>query len=319
MKVDTSFPRLPSSPPDLPKETLLQALKEGDLLQGRVVKQLNDETWMIRVAGRDIVARSSTALVEGRVISARVDALGPPVFLTLLGGGILTDPEEALSRMLLQSGIRDDPLHRAVVLRMMESGLQITGAEVEAVRQALIRLKASAGPKLRDVIDQILRLRARSVPINDETMTLTLPEDGGLSLGQTVDQLFQDLATFTHGDAEVKDLLDRMVRLFIDSDVIDEESVRRGIVDGGLNLEAKLLALLEAADGQPEIGDDLKSLLFALRDLLSTRLTGAISEDERHHIASLLNRLDDTLHLIASFQMTNLPQKTPDPSSYIYL
>ncbi|MBI4532262.1 MAG: hypothetical protein HY709_12165 [Candidatus Latescibacteria bacterium] len=320
MKIDASFPHFTPFSSDLSKEMFLNALKEGDLLQGRVIKQLNDETWLIRTAGHDLVARSSSTLVEGQMITARVDALGPPVFLTLLESGIVNNPEEAISRMLSQGGIRDDPLNRAVLLRMIASGLQITGAEVEAVRQALIRLKVS-GPNMRDVIDQILRLRARSVPVNEETLSMSLPRDAGLLFGKTLDQLLRDLLATASDDSEVTDLLNRLVGLFITADEIDEESLRRGIRDGGLGLEAKLAALLDAADDQirSPLKDDLKGLLLALRAVLDARLAGAISEDERHRLTSFMNRLSDTLRLITAFQLTNLPQKTPDQESYLYL
>jgi hypothetical protein len=321
MKIDSSLPHFtPLFSSDLSKETFLNALKEGDLLQGRVSKQLNDETWLIRTAGHDLVARSSSTLVEGQMITARVDALGPPVFLTLLESGIVNNPEEALSRMLSQGGIRDDPLNRAILLRMIAGGLQITGVEVEAVRQALIRLKASSGPNLRDIIDQILRLRTRSVPVNEETLSMALPRDAGLLFGKTVDQLLRDLFATASDDSEVTDLLSRMVGLFIAADEVDEESLSRGIRDGGLGLEAKLAALLDATDDrfQLHLKDDLKGLLLILRAVLEARLSGMISEDERHHLTSLLNRLSDAIHLITAFQLTNLPQKTADHESYLY-
>ena len=70
---------------DSQRQALFGRLKEGQTVEARVVDQVAEGKWAVRLMGQTLVAESRLALVPGQSVAARVETMGPPLVLSLTG------------------------------------------------------------------------------------------------------------------------------------------------------------------------------------------------------------------------------------------
>lgn len=305
------------------RAALLRSLREGQTLQARVVDRTPEGRWALRIRGQDLLTESRLPLVKGRVVSARVEALGPPLVLALLGGEAAG--EEALSRALRDLGLDDDPASRAVLGRMIARKLPLNGPAVQDIREALARmgLDLSDAEKVDRAIDAMLLLASRSVPITpaslEAALAASLPSTLGGMLGNLLD-LIRGLSPGlrSQAEAELRALEEALSVLLANAEGLDAEDLRRLLDDLGLGLEGKLRALTE----RPADSQDLQRLSQTDLKAILLRLRAALSDPARTGDAALIEtlrgRVDEALHRLEHLQLLNLPAQR-DPAPHLLL
>jgi hypothetical protein len=305
------------------RAALLRSLREGQTLQARVVDRAPDGRWVLRIRGQDLLAESRLPLARGQVVSARVEALGPPLVLSLLDGEAAG--EEALSRALRDLGLDDDPAGRAVLGRLIARQLPLSGPAVQDIRDALVRmgLDLSDAEKADRAIDAMLLLASRSVPITpaslEAALMASLPSTLGGMLGNLLD-LIRGLSPGLRSpaEAELRALEEALSALLTSAEGLDAGDLRRLFDDLGLGLEGKLRALTERPpdpQGLQRLSQtDLKAILLRLRAALSDPdRTGDVAL-----IETLRGRADEALHRLEHLQLLNLPAQR-DPAPHLLL
>lgn len=314
------------------RATFFRSLREGQTVQARVVDQGPDGRWVLRIRGQDLLAESRLPLTRGQVVSARVEALGPPVVLSLIDGEAAG--EEALSRALRDLGLDDDPAGRAVLGRMIARQLPLNGPAVQGIRDALLRmgLDLSDAEKVDRAVDAMFLLTSRSVPITPASLEAALTAFSPSTLGGMIGNLLDLIRSLSPGlrppaETELRALEETLSALLVSAEGLDAGDLRRLIDDLGLGLEGKLRALTEhppePLNPQGLSQTDLKAALLRLRAALSdpARIGADDAADRRSDAAlieTLRGRVDEALHRLEHLQLLNLPAQR-DPAPHLLL
>ena len=311
------------------KASFLQSLREGQTLQARVVDQAADGRWILRIRGKELMAESRMPLSKGAVVSTRVERLGPPVVLFVLGGD--TQQKGALSRALKDLGLEDDPAGRAVLGRMIAKGLSLDGRTVQRLRDGLIQagINISDAVGVNRTVDAMLLLNSRSVPITSSTLGTAMaspaPQELGVLLGNLLD-LIRGLyrGTGSSVDSEMKSFEKTLVDLFVGAEMISGGELRRMVQNLGLGMEGKLRMMTEKPEStgtlQHLFQTDMKAALLRLGAILSDpKHIGGLDAGDAALLETLKGRVGQALGHIEHLQLLNLPARDPDPHLYLQL
>jgi len=100
-------------------ERFFSQLENGKVIQGRVLWKLSDRKWIIRLLGRNLIARSETELSEGESITVRIEAIGPPVIMSLYRGEVEEQNSDPIGGILKRVRIPDTAAWRRIVKGML--------------------------------------------------------------------------------------------------------------------------------------------------------------------------------------------------------
>lgn len=205
-------------PPQLSSTLLHAALKylnpaereivfrEGDMVEGRVLKILSGNQAVVRLGGVDLVASTPSKLAEGQNIVGKIESVEPEITISLLRGESARDLKEtALMRMLMPSR---QPLGAALA-RL--AALDTSGAPAK-IRDTLALLVKSIQQALaldfeKLTPDQARELLSRSGLFLESTLkqaalgnltreglTAALISDGKAALGKTLASVEGEIA-----------------------------------------------------------------------------------------------------------------------------
>ncbi|MEE8380354.1 MAG: hypothetical protein V3R78_00560, partial [Thermodesulfobacteriota bacterium] len=121
------------------REAFIANLSSEQLLEGKVVKVLSDNTFLIRFKGLEVVAESMIPLKPGQQIQVKVVQTHPPVMMSLLTGSIpegkalsvLRTPVESLGNK--QINLLLSPSQREAFITNLTSGQLLEGKVVRVL------------------------------------------------------------------------------------------------------------------------------------------------------------------------------------------
>ena len=291
------------------RQALLTSLSPGQDLEARVLEGLSEGRWAIRLMGRSLVAESRLPLVPGQLVEARVESVGPPLVLAVIGG---TGSEVAsIGRALHELGLLDDPLNRSIAKGLIGRGLPVDRQGVLPLRELLVGLPLTLDDPdlLEELVLRALFLRERGLPVTPDTLAAYL----GRLPGGTMAGLLEGLVAFLRElrlskppVAEIGTLADRIQSVLAEGGTLSGEGLAR-LMDGlGLDLEGRLASwITEGGQGLPAgLEDAIKTALLRLQAQLA--LLGA-SDPDRGALDALQGRLRAVLSFLDTLQADNLP------------
>ena len=293
-ETQAKVPQTAARPSSLP-------LADGDVVEGRVMVKNDDGTYLVRVLGRELLARSTMDLFPGQAFRAQWQNGDVPLLklLTAAGQGLL----QSLSG-------RDLALAEALLSR----GLPLGREALDALRSAWLRLGAAA-----EKLPALVELWARGLEMTERNVSVVVGylalSDGEVSrlwkrLRERLSAklvagvpLKEALAGIRSDDGELGDLLSAMALLgsplAVDSDgearpllrwpleegpparvsvengrglwlmTFDLPLRHMGAVEGELHYDGRALAVFLRAspEGMAPIGEELAGLAAQLKEL----------------------------------------------------
>lgn len=247
--------------------------------------------------GHTLITESRLALRPGQVIDTRIHEVGPPLMLSISGRS--GSESAAVSAALQKLSLEADAPNHAILSALIRNGLPVERQEVQALREFLNAL--GNNPLLDDLnelIDRILFLRSKGVPVTPDTLTAFWSSAPPGTLGALFEGLTDlmralDRRVGEHTRASVNDVL-RVLGEVPDS--LDAEGVKQLLKYLGIDLESRI------ATGKP-----IASLKAVLLELLSTGSNLTPGEQ---------GQLSDLVRFLNTIQATSLPGDGSDPLAF---
>ena len=151
-------------------ERLIASLHPGELVKGRVLDVLAPSTFVLRLRGLNLVARSDLLLTTGSELYAQVSQVTPRLILKLIPG---SDGRKRLHSAIRALGAKESRLTARLVEKMLEAGQPVTPGSVKEVADAWKRWRSSY-PDLtcEEGLTALLWLRARRMPTDAASIDL---------------------------------------------------------------------------------------------------------------------------------------------------
>jgi hypothetical protein len=301
------------------RRALLGRLAKGQALEARVLDQLPEGRWAIRVMGHTLVAESRLSLMPGQIVEARVESLGPPLVLSLAGQSRSTDA--VLSRALTDLGLADDTVNRTVIKGLIAQGLLVNRREVQTLRDLLLGLGAAIdledADALEALVSRALFLRSQGLPATPDTLGAYLAHLPAGALGGLMEglvDLLRSLRLPGPPKAHLAALADRIQTVLQNAGALTGDALKGLLNDLGLDLEGRMATWIAAAgEGLPGgIEDALKPALLSLQAHLAALNLGTLDGAGRSTLDALQGRIHNTLQLLDTLQAANLPTPTRD-------
>ena len=279
------------------RESLLGSLREGQTIQARVVDELSTGRWAIRFMGHTLIAESRLALRPGQVVDTRVHEVGPPLMLSISGRP--GSESAAVITALQQLGLEADAPNHAILSALIRNGLPVERQEVQALREFLTALGNS--PLLDDLdelIDRILFLRSKGVPVTPDTLTAFWSSAPSGTLGALFEGLTDLMRALDRrvGERTRANVADVLRVLSEAPDSLDAEGVKQLLKHLGIDLESRI------ASGKP-----IASLKAVLLELLSAGSNLTPGEQDQ---------LSDLVRFLNTLQASSLPGEGSDPLTF---
>jgi hypothetical protein len=170
------MPRFTVSPRSF--EEFRNALHVGQIVQGRVVRELPEQTVLIRLLGYTVVAQTSLPLRRGERVMAAVHALEPRIHLRLAPAPADLAAPPDYPALLRQLDLTPEPLYLALVEQLIRYRAPVRKRTLKRLRAAIVQcLERDAA------LDGALLSRAAAM-----LLSLGLPVDPD-TLGQAADAL----------------------------------------------------------------------------------------------------------------------------------
>ncbi len=293
------------------RKALMGRLTQGQTLEARVLDQLSEGRWAIRFMGHTLVAESRLSLLPGQLVEAHVDALGPPLVLSLSRQSRSQDA--ALSQALKDLGLADDTLNRTLIKGLMARGLLVDRREVQTLRDLLLGLGGAIDLENAGALDaavsRALFLRSQGLPITPDTLSAYLSHLPAGALGGLLEGLVDLLRALRLPGLPKSDLsalANRIQNVLQDAGTLSGDTLKALLNRLGLDLEGRLAAwIASGGEGPPEgVEDALKLALLRLQH----HLTGLNPENaDRGALDALQARIRETLQFLDTLQAANLP------------
>ncbi len=289
------------------RQALYSRLSEGQVLEARVLDQLDNGRFAVRVMGHTLMAESRLSLMPGQQVQVRVDSLGPPLVLSLTGQ--VHAEEMAFNRAFQSLGLPDNAINRAIVRGLIAQGRSIDREQVQTLRSVLTNLQGpldfNNAEQIEAIIARTLFLQNQGIPVTPDTLSMYLSQLPSGALGglfHNLGELLKSLRLKT-SDTPLSAFAERLSNALPDVSKLTGESLRQLIANLGLDIEGRMAAYL--AEGQSdlpeEIRNSLRSMLFRLQQQLDS-LSLNTSEAQTLH-----TRLSETLKTLDTLQAANLP------------
>jgi hypothetical protein len=298
---------------DSQRQALFGRLSEGQTVEARVVDQVAEGKWAVRLMGQTLVAESRLALAPGQNVAARVESMGPPLVLSLTGHA--RAEETAMNRAFQSLNLADDAVNRAIVRGLIAKGVPIDRNQVQALRQLLTGLQGALdldnAEVLETVVSRTLFLQQQGMPVTPDALATYLSQLPPGVLGG----LFGDLTGLLRGlrlrqntELNLASLADQLADALPEGGQLTAETLRKLVGDLGVDLEGRLAQwLLQGQDGLPEdVKDSLRGSLLRLL----AQLEGL--DGENGQVQMLLGRVRDTLQTLDTMQAVNVPTENRD-------
>lgn len=302
------------------RQALYSRLTEGQSVEARVLDELPDGRWALRLMGQTLSAEAHQTLLSGQLVHARVESLGPPLVLSLTGGLVAEDA--ALGRALRDLHLPYDLLHRTILRHLMARGVPVTRAALQSLHEHLSSLSAGTNASIAELEQQlaaILMLRGRGIPVTPDAVAGYLGALPSGQLGGLLASLAGLLSGFRQrpGTSGIKPAADAaaslLSQLSLTADDLDGDAVQTLLQRLGIDLEGQMASSLSS--DQPDIGrlsGTLRPTLLSLIAQLETTDANNLPPGDRTALESLLNGARDlAIHLNTS-QAINLPSKDSD-------
>jgi hypothetical protein len=299
------------------REEVLGRLSKGQVLEARVLDRLPGERWAVRFLGHTFVAESRLTLFPGQIAQTRVDSLGPPLILSLLGGS--GSEASALKRALADLGLKDEVLNRAIVKSLMARGLPVTREGVQALRDALVGSGLAVGREdvegLEEAVARAVFLRSQGLPVTLETLGATLSQVPAGTLGGLIEglaTLLRSLRLPGTSRRELQRLSERVSGTVLKAETLTGEALKKALDSLGLDLEGQLASWITAGKAGLAEGLDgtLRAVLLALQARLRGHDEGALDDATRASVHSILSRTTEALQALDTLQAADLPSST---------
>ena len=298
---------------DSQRQALFNRLSEGQTLEARVMDEVAEGKWAVRVMGQTLVAESRLALRAGQDVSARVESMGPPLVLSLTGHA--QAEETAMNRAFQSLGLADDVTNRAILRGLIAKGIPIGREQVQALRQLLTGLQGmmdlSDAEVLDTVIARTLFLQQQGMPVTPDSLAAYLSQLPSGVLGG----MFADLAGLLRGlrlrqgaEMNLAGLADQLADTLPEGGQMTADTLRKLVGDLGVDLEGRLAQwVLQGQEGLPEdVRDSLRGSLLRLLMQLE-----ALDSSEGQ-VQTLLGRVRDALQMLDTMQVVNVPTENRD-------
>jgi hypothetical protein len=298
---------------DSQRQALFGRLSEGQTVEARVVDQVAEGKWAVRLMGQTLVAESRLALAPGQNVAARVESMGPPLVLSLTGHA--RAEETAMNRAFQSLNLADDAVNRAIVRGLIAKGVPIDRNQVQALRQLLTGLQGALdldnAEVLETVVSRTLFLQQQGMPVTPDALATYMSQLPPGVLGG----LFGDLTGLLRGlrlrqntELNLASLADQLADALPEGGQLTAETLRKLVGDLGVDLEGRLAQwLLQGQDGLPEdVKDSLRGSLLRLL----AQLEGL--DGENGQVQMLLGRVRDTLQTLDTMQAVNVPTENRD-------
>jgi len=163
---------------DSQRQALFGRLSEGQTVEARVVDQVAEGKWAVRLMGQTLVAESRLSLAPGQNVAARVESMGPPLVLSLTGHA--RAEETAMNRAFQSLNLADDAVNRAIVRGLIAKGVPIDRNQVQALRQLLTGLQGALdldnAEVLETVVSRTLFLQQQGMPVTPDALATYLSQ-----------------------------------------------------------------------------------------------------------------------------------------------
>lgn len=293
---------------DSQRQALFGRLNEGQTIEARVVDQVAEGKWAVRLMGQTLVAESRLALAPGQNVAARVEDLGPPLVLSLTGHA--RAEETAMHRAFQSLGVADDVTNRAILRGLIAKGIPIDREQVQALRQLLTGLQGALdlgdAEILETVVARALFLQQQGMPVTPDSLAAYMAQLPPGVLGG----LFGDLAGLLRGlrlrqsaELNLAGLADQLADALPEGGQLTAETLRKLVGDLGVDLEGRLAQWL--LQGQDELPEDVRNSLRGALLRLLAQLEGVDGADGQ--VQTLLGRVRDTLQTLDTMQAVNVP------------
>jgi len=247
------------------RDVLLSRLTEGQTLQARVVEDLSDGRWALRFLGHTLVAESRLNLAKGQIVEARVQELGPPLVLSIAGRA--GSESEAVGDALKRLGLPVDESHREILASLVREALPINRESVLELVTVMQQLDTeSLGLDLNELIERILLLRSKGVPVTPDALAAFFGSVSPAALGGVIEQvgdLLKAHARRIRNETALHLAFERIRSAVPNADNLDGKAVKAWIARLGFDLEHRLGN--GTIDRLPE-GNALRGLLGQLHE-----------------------------------------------------
>ncbi len=109
-------------------------IKENQIIKGYVVREKNDGTYLVNIAGKTVSAKSNVPLSSGQVFSAQVKFLEQKLMLK-----IINEPHDKnmIQNLLTKLNVSDCPEAERLLSLMIKTGVKVDGKKI---RKSAVRL-----------------------------------------------------------------------------------------------------------------------------------------------------------------------------------
>ncbi|GFN23746.1 hypothetical protein [Thermanaeromonas sp. C210] len=228
----------------------LPAWRVGQVIGGRVLARISANSYLLVVEGQEVLARSAFSLEAGQFVVMEVQEFRDSRYMVRLlspGPEQKEKGEEAMKSLPHQLGLKDTPVHRALIQAFIAQKLPLTAGRIKEAALMLGFLQARAGEvPSPEEIATVLHALKRELPPRPEVL--------------------QALHAFVNAEKEGRQgTMTRLVSfLFSASPVLEEFLTDAQGRSLWLQLKAAAKALvLRPHEGPAGVAEQLRSLLGA--------------------------------------------------------
>ena len=169
-------------------------MQPGQILRGQVVELLQGGQAIVQLGKSRLLAKVETPLVKGQHALFQVKAISDSILLKILGETVEDGQVENLNKGILQQlKLKNSPVNRLIVTELLNSGIPIEKAQIEAIAENITK-----NTNDRNTILAVAKLLFGSkTPINGQNLQMVSEFISGQDLFTKLNQLNQKIATFT--------------------------------------------------------------------------------------------------------------------------
>ena len=191
----------------LPVETsgnfLKNNLKQGDILNGRILKSLKDGKYLIEIKNSNVLAESELPLSEGETVYLKVVKISPRLELQIIREeNILQSPEERIL-FLKKMGIEPSKLFLNILEVLKENKLPLNQKDIIYIGNLLEKFIAEEKKRLnKDTIRAVILLYKKGVKIEEELIDEIEELLNNEKNPEKIIRVFKKIIDRTENDAE---------------------------------------------------------------------------------------------------------------------
>jgi len=307
-------------------EQFKSRLQVGQVLSGRVLLAFEDNKYLVRFMGNNVITSSEASFNKGDVVNVLVTNVGDKVEMRLL------PHKTANQQNSIIRAISVEEILESLNIPVTQNTIEIANALIRdgipltksAIEELLTHLNSVSGNK-NEVVELLALAKALELPINDRVLSnLRLLLSQRLSIGEQLSQLKAEITQLisTNGNLADEQILANLTELIEQIAINPEEvnvvsQIRSFLARLGISHEKTLLLLGKAGNVDnllENLRANLKSLLLQTRENLLTADGSAPRSAEAERLLALV---DGMLQNIEVQQLAN--QKLSELLPHFYL